>query len=679
MHPELARCLDAHSREARLWCDSQGVIQWVDEHAEHKLGASVGMPLAALAAPGSEGTLARICQHAAHEDIGHYALHLRVDEDGVTSWCTAVPSSGGVALLIERPAPGVPAGPAEAGVAGRLPGCTVSESALAQLRRELAERDRDIVALRAELDEKATATMTSTEIKSRIVSSVNHELRTAIHSILGLSKLLLDEVDGPLAAEQKTQVGFIRKAAEDLSHLAGDLVDLAKLDTDAMELRVQRSSVAQLFGSLRGAPAPISPDPTRVALVFEQPAEPFELDTDINKLSQVLRNLIDNALRFTQQGEVRISAIARGDQVQLVVRDTGIGIAPEDHERIFEGLRRVAPRESGTGSSLGLPFARKLARLLGGDIAVASQAGEGATFTVTFPRIHADAAQVRALHARRRWMPPASAAVLLVAHDHGMSARFEPHLVPAGFSLISASTVQEARNLLARSRPAAIVLDIMIEGESSWRFLGQLESTPDTRDIPVLVLTGSHREVEALSRRKGELWFNPIARGSLAHTLESMTAPVAAPRVLLAASDDWVRYLVRQLLADTTFEVQVAPAEPLDSTTVAQLRPDVLLLDASSPPGCATVGLTVDATMDLTRNLLEHLAGADQTRNIPVALLAPHMPCSEERSRAPRQPEAWLSKATLSSELAVRLIEEALQAPARPPARISQSRSPHDG
>lgn len=670
MHPELARCLDAHSREARLWCDSHGVIQWVDEHAEHKLGASVGMPLAALAAPGSEGTLARICQHAAHEEIGHYALHLRVDEDGVTSWCTAVPSRGGVALLIGRPAPGMPAEPAETGVAGRLPSCTTSdttEDALAQLRRELAERDRDIVALRAELDEKATATMTSTEIKSRIVSSVNHELRTAIHSILGLSKLLLDEVDGPLAAEQKTQVGFIRKAAEDLSHLAGDLVDLAKLDTGAMELRVQRSSVAQLFGSLRGAPAPISPDPTRVALVFEQPAEPFELDTDINKLSQILRNLIDNALRFTQQGEVRISALAQGDQVQLMVRDTGIGIAPEDHEHIFEGLRRVAPRESGTGSSLGLPFARKLARLLGGDIAVTSQAGEGATFTVTIPRIHADAAQVRALHARRRWMPPASAAVLLVAHDHGMSARFEPHLVPAGFSLMSASTVQEARNLLARGRPAAIVLDIMLEGESSWRFLGQLESTADTRDIPVLVLTGSHREVQALSRRKGELWLNPIARGSLAHTLESMTAPVVAPRVLMAASDDWVRYLVRQLLADTTFEVQVAPAETLDSTTVAQIRPDVLLLDASSPHGCANVDLTVD------------LASKDQTRNIPVALLAPHMPRSEERSRTPRQPEAWLSRATLSSELAVRLIEEALQAPARPPARISQSRSPDDG
>ena len=256
-----------------------------------------------------------------------------------------------------------------------------------RLNQELAETNRGVLALYAELDEKAADLARASELKSRFLSNISHELRTPLNAILNITGLLIDHVDGPLNSEQDRQARFVRTAALTLSEMVNDLLDLARIEAGRSVVRPTAFTVADLFGGLRGMFRAIMPS-ERVALVFDDPADVPALATDEGKLSQVLRNLISNALKFTERGEVRVTASAAPDgRITFAVSDTGIGIAPEDRDRIFEEFSQLesALQLKATGAGLGLPLSRKLAELLGGQLTVVSTPGAGSTFTVTLP------------------------------------------------------------------------------------------------------------------------------------------------------------------------------------------------------------------------------------------------------------------------------------------------------
>ena len=262
---------------------------------------------------------------------------------------------------------------------------------LQRLNQELQDTNRGVVALYAELDERADHLRRADELKSKFLSHMSHEFRTPLNSILALSRLLLARSDGELTAEQETQIRFIRKAAENLTELVDDLLDLAKVEAGKTVVVASPFTAASLFGALRGMLRPLLVGDA-VALVFEDPRDVPPLDTDEGKVSQILRNFISNAIKFTERGEVRVWATADpvADTVSLHVRDTGIGIAASDIEIIFQEFGQVAHRLQGRvkGTGLGLPLAKKLAELLGGRITVESTPGEGSTFSVTVPRIY---------------------------------------------------------------------------------------------------------------------------------------------------------------------------------------------------------------------------------------------------------------------------------------------------
>ena len=262
------------------------------------------------------------------------------------------------------------------------------------LNQELQDTNRGVVALYAELDERADHLRRADELKSKFLSHMSHEFRTPLNSILALSRLLLDRSDGELTGEQETQVRFIRKAAQNLTELVDDLLDLAKVEAGKTVVVPSEFTVNSMFGALRGMLRPLLVGDA-VALVFEEAADLPPLDTDEGKVSQILRNFISNALKFTERGEVRVSAAAdpATDTVTFTVCDTGIGIAKDDLELIFQEFgqitHRLQSRVKGTG--LGLPLSKKLAELLGGRIAVESAPGEGSTFSVTLPRSYPEA------------------------------------------------------------------------------------------------------------------------------------------------------------------------------------------------------------------------------------------------------------------------------------------------
>lgn len=258
---------------------------------------------------------------------------------------------------------------------------------LRAMELELEETNRGVVALYAELDMQADQLRHATELKSRFLAYMSHEFRTPIASIQSLSRLLLSHIDGPLSAEQQKQVQFISDTASEFSDMVNDLLDLAKVEAGRVEINAAWFEMVDLFAALRGMFRPVLINP-EVSLVFEEPQGVERIYGDDRKLSQILRNFISNALKFTVEGTVRVSAVRNADlTVTFAVADSGIGIAPEAHGAIFQDFVQVdsplQKRLRGTG--LGLSLSKRIAELLGGSVGFESALGQGSTFWVTLP------------------------------------------------------------------------------------------------------------------------------------------------------------------------------------------------------------------------------------------------------------------------------------------------------
>ena len=255
------------------------------------------------------------------------------------------------------------------------------------LRAELEETNRGVVALYAELDDQAEQLRRATELKSRFLAYMSHEFRTPVNAIRSIARLLTDRVDGPLTDEQARQVAFIQTTATEFAEMVDDLLDLAKIEAGRVDISPAWFEMVDLFAALRGMFRSVLTNPN-LSLVFEEPEGLPRLFTDDRKLSQILRNFISNALKFTAQGEVRVSATAvDGDHVRFAVSDTGIGIASEHHAAVFDDFAQVdsplQKRLRGTG--LGLALSKHLAALLGGRVGVESELNKGSTFWVLVP------------------------------------------------------------------------------------------------------------------------------------------------------------------------------------------------------------------------------------------------------------------------------------------------------
>lgn len=255
------------------------------------------------------------------------------------------------------------------------------------LQSELDETNSGVLALYSELDAQADELRKATELKSRFLAYMSHEFRTPIGAILSNARLLLDRVDGALTAEQERQVGFIRQTALEFLDIVNDLLDLAKMEAGRIDISPDWFEMMDLFAALRGTFKPMLTNPD-VHLVFDEPDGVLKLFSDDRKLTQILRNFISNALKFTTRGEVRVSARrVGGNRVTFCVADTGIGIAAEFQHAVFVDFNQIdspiQKRLRGTG--LGLSLSKRLAELLGGTVDMISEPGIGSTFSVTIP------------------------------------------------------------------------------------------------------------------------------------------------------------------------------------------------------------------------------------------------------------------------------------------------------
>lgn len=519
---------------------------------------------------------------------------------------------------------------------------------LIEVNRELEDTNRGVVALYAELDEKADHLRRADELKSKFLSNMSHEFRSPLNSILALTGLLREHSDGTLTPEQTQQVEYIRRSAQDLLELVNDLLDLAKVEAGKLTARPMEFEVDHLFAALRGMLRPLLLNRS-IDLVFDDASDIPPLFTDEGKISQILRNFISNALKFTERGEVRVSAeLTERDEVAISVSDTGIGIAPADQELIFQDFVQIDHpiQRKVRGTGLGLPLSRKLANFLGGNVEVRSELGRGATFTVRVPRLFRDLAQPEAEEPAQSLPDNSLKPVLFVENDRNAVMAYRTFLRGSGFQLLQASTTREAGKILESTEPCAIVLDIVLRSEETWSFLADLKAGPRTRSIPVIIASMVEDQAKGFHLGADAYLIKPVEREDLLRHLNRLTAEPAVPRILIIDDSEADRYVLRQHLRRMRAAVSEESGGMAGIGRASAAKPDLILLDLTMP--------------DMTGfEVLDELKRRPETNTIPVAVITSRVLTQYEKDRLADRCAALIGKETLSeaaTEDAVRRI-----------------------
>jgi len=366
---------------------------------------------------------------------------------------------------------------------------------------EIAKRNEELSSKNQEI-EKAY------KVKSDFLSSMSHELRTPLNSIIGFSSVLLGPSGDPLTDDQRMALEKVLKNGRHLLQLINDILDISKLESGRMTLSVETEDISTVLSNCILIVEPLIQSKRLTLTQDIQPGLPA-LSTDIVKVRQILVNLLSNASKFTEKGGISIKVSGNeGGMISFAVKDSGIGIAPKDFGRVFEEFQQVdtSSTRKYKGTGLGLPIARKLARMLGGDLTVESVLGQGSTFIMTIPAklpqrlLEAQqqpAAPRRPEPEQQRpsiasSLPPMPAAgeqvqILSIDDDPDVIEILRKYLVPEGYSIAGALSGDEGLEMAARMHPALITLDIMMPKKDGWQVLRELKQNPQTREIPVLI------------------------------------------------------------------------------------------------------------------------------------------------------------------------------------------------
>jgi len=550
-----------------------------------------------------------------------------------------------------------------------------TNSQLEEQARLLESQRDDLARSGAAVELKARELEQASRYKSDFLANMSHELRTPLNSLLILSKLLGDNPQGNLTEEQAKYARTIEASGNDLLNLINDILDLSKIEAGHVEIRAEAVSIRRMVADLHQTFDPIAR--TR-ALDFDVDianTAPANIVTDRQRLEQILRNLLANAFKFTEKGSVSLSiAPADDERLALTVRDTGIGISPEQHEAIFSAFRQAdggINRKFG-GTGLGLSISRELARLLGGSIALASEPGKGSSFTVTIP-LDYDPAKVEARPdpaapatpeaspargaepkgKRRMLAAPAEddrerleggRRVLLIVEDDPAFAGIVRDLSrEAGFQTLVAGTAEEALALAREYKPSAIVLDLGLPDQSGLAVLDRLKREDATRHIPIHVVSASDQTQTAFSLGAMGYLVKPVKREDLAHALEALEAQLTRTmrRVLIVEDDPLQREAVGKLLAGPEVETVGAGTAAECLRLLGEQTFDCMVLDLSLPDASGFA-------------LLETLSSGEHSFP-PVIVYTGHDLSSDDEQRLRRYSSSIIVKGAKSPE---RLLDE---------------------
>jgi signal transduction histidine kinase/CheY-like chemotaxis protein/CHASE3 domain sensor protein len=546
------------------------------------------------------------------------------------------------------------------------------QAQLLEVQRDDLERANEIVRVRAQELEQAS------RYKSDFLANMSHELRTPLNSLLILAKLLADNDNGRLSDEQVRYAQTIRSSGNDLLTLINDILDLSKIEAGHMEIKPEPVAIAGLTRDLSNLFRPVA-EKKNLEFRIEVDSEcPNHVETDGQRLEQILRNLLSNAFKFTEQGKVELRVRRAPDgQIALSVADTGIGISEDKEKVVFEPFRQadgtISRKYGGTG--LGLSICRELVRLLGGTLALRSVEGVGSTFTVLIPDTYsATRVQPREEPAR----PPANTfapeslqpvptpadnrkptgrieddreqltgqrrVLLVIEDDQSFAAILRDLSREMEFECLVAGSATEALALAKEFNPSAVVLDVGLPDHSGLWVLDQLKRDTRTRHIPVHVVSASDNAQTALSLGAIGYLLKPVKREDLTDVLKKLETKLAQRmhRVLIVEDDPVQREAVRSLLGSQEVETVTAATAAECLILLKDQTFDCMVLDLSLPDASGY-------------SLLETLSQESAYSFPPVIVYTGRDLSGEEEQRLRRYSKSIIIKGAKSPE---RLLDE---------------------
>jgi signal transduction histidine kinase/DNA-binding response OmpR family regulator len=634
---------------AAEWKDTQIALQLVDRETETlRLRAGVGYPLDegdALDLPLGEGITGWVAQHGepvlapdVMQDPRYYAADKKIRSE----LCVPLSSGSQVLGTLNVESPEVDAFTLDD---QRLLSTLGSNLAMLIERARLFEEvegAREELQQRAEALEHANARLKELDrLKSQFLANMSHELRTPLNSVIGFSEVLIDGLLGEMPPERKECVENIYASGEHLMALINDILDLSKIEAGRMELALERFEVADLLENVRKTVTPMIEEKSQI-LTLEIAEDLPRLNADRIRVRQVLLNLLSNAHKFTPEGnEISLSCrLADPATMMFSVSDTGTGIKEEDQELIFEEFRQAdgtAAREV-EGTGLGLTISKKLVEMHGGSIWVESTFGEGATFSFLLP-LDGPTREAPEDEDEPVQIQPAER-VLIVEDDRQFSNLLSLYLRREGYEPIrhyqGPGVLEQARRL----EPALITLDIMLPGHDGWETLQRLKSDPNTRDIPVVVISALRNSELALSLGAMDYLVKPVDREALHAVVSRLPKPkpsLRKPQILVIDDDTDLIVLLRALLQDEPCRLAPAYDGKEGLMKAREEQPDGILLDLMMPE---MNGFEV----------LAELKGDERTASIPVVVLTAKSVTNEERQQLNEHIETLMSKSALTPQ-----------------------------
>jgi signal transduction histidine kinase/CheY-like chemotaxis protein len=482
-------------------------------------------------------------------------------------------------------------------------------SALEEEKQKLVSLARELRTSHAEVAEKAREAELANRHKSEFLANVSHELRTPLNSIMILSQVLVENADGDLSEEQMRHARTIHLSGKDLLELINDILDLAKIEAGRTDLHLTELPIAGVVENIERTFAMQMQEKSIAFHVYVDPKLPETIRSDQALVEQILKNLVSNALKFTERGSiaVRFEASDIGAQFCMSVTDTGIGIPVDQQQLIFEAFRQVdnslSRRFGGTG--LGLTISRNLARALGGSIDVDSAPGEGSTFTARLPlrheaptlpeetpqllRARLTEREARfALHDDRDRITERDKTILVIEDDEKFAETVLEKCRRSGFSVLYAADGREGIELAKSFVPHAVILDLRLPEVGGIDVLGSLKGDSNTHHIPVHVMSVENRGEEVLKLGAAAFFEKPVSLENLdatIATIERMTAR-QAKNVLLVEDESADRSDIRELLDDGTIKVTTAHTVDQARTCLRSHHYDCIILNPTLNGEC---------------------------------------------------------------------------------------------
>jgi len=523
---------------------------------------------------------------------------------------------------------------------------------LQQHYEELELSQEELLTSNEELSQANDRVIEADRLKSEFLANMSHELRTPLNSVIALSGILLARMDGDLTEEQEKQVKIIKKSGKNLLELINDILDLSKIESGKMEISLEEFYIEDVVNDDRAMVTPLASE-KEINISFIKNEEIPVIRSDRNKVKQILLNLLSNAVKFTPAGgSITIDATGRDGRVELRVTDTGIGIAKENLDKIFDEFRQVdgsSTREYG-GTGLGLAITRRLVKLLGGEIRVESEIGKGSTFIINIP-VTLDGVEPLTVVASR--IDPGRKTILAVDDDPSVIYVLKKYLEGEGYQVVPAHNGAEAIRLAREVKPFAITLDIMIPGRDGWEVINELKGDPATEHIPIVVISILDNKSLGFSLGVTEYLTKPVERNTVLNALGRLMSPRCigmdcTPNVLLVDDDPIHIMAMKAVLADSGYKVTVAPGGKEAIEVLKEATPCAVILDIMMPE--------VDGFM-----VLEELKKRKETRDIPVIILTAKDITDDDKKRLNGSIQDIIGKGNFAHEEVLRDLKNIME------------------